>query len=86
MKYVVFEQERTGLKMPVLFPDHITHSSVKIEGVKAISAGFCLIGGNEIITILSNKSDSLNLGPAQDDKGLLIATLCNAGTYAFLTY
>lgn len=86
MKYVVFEQERTGLKMPVLFPDHITHSSVKIEGTKAISAGFCLIGSNGIITILSNKSDSLNLGPAQGDKGLLIATLCNAGMYAFLTY
>lgn len=40
MKYVVFEQEKTGLKMPVLFPDHITHSSVKIEGTKVVSAVF----------------------------------------------
>lgn len=86
MKYVVFEQEKTGLKMPVLFADHITHSSVKIEGAKVVSAGFCLIGTEETISVGTGKSDSLNIGPAQGDRELIIATLCNAGMYAFLSY
>lgn len=86
MKYVVFEQEKTGLKMPVLFPDHVTHSTVKIEGMKVVSAGFCLIGGDEIVTIPLKISDSLNIGPAKADKGLIVATLCNAGVYAFLNF
>lgn len=86
MKYVVFEQEGTGLKMPVLFPDHVTHSMVNIEGMKIVSAGFCLISGDEIVTILSDISDSLNIGPAKGDKELIVATLCNAGVYAFLSF
>jgi len=86
MKYVVFEQEGTGLKMPVLFPDHVTHSMVNIEGMKIVSAGFCLISGDEIVTIPSDISDSLNIGPAKGDKELIVATLCNAGVYAFLSF
>lgn len=84
MKYVIFEQERTGLKMPVLFPDHVTHSSITIEGSKPISAGFCLVGGCEIITILPEGSDSLKLEPGEHDRELIISTLSNAGVYAFL--
>ncbi|WP_147382095.1 hypothetical protein [Parabacteroides sp. AF48-14] len=86
MKYVVFEQERTGLKMPVLFPDHVTHSEIKIEGTKVVSAGFCLVGTEEIVTILQERSDSLNIGPAKGDRELIIAVLCNAGVYAFMNY
>lgn len=86
MKYVVFEQEGTGLKMPVLFPNHVTHSQVEISGMKVVSAGFCFIGGDEIVTISSDVSDSLNIGPAKGDKELIIATLCNAGVYAFLNF
>ena len=37
MKYVIFEQEKTGLKMPVIFPDHVTHNAITIEaGVSRI--------------------------------------------------
>lgn len=38
MKYIILEQIRTGLKMPVIFPDHITHSSITIEGTPPVSA------------------------------------------------
>lgn len=84
MKYVVFEQESTGLKMPVIFPDHVTHSQVKIEGVKPVSAGFCLVGTDELVTVLPDESESLQLGPVPGDRELLISVLCNAGVYAFL--
>lgn len=86
MKYIVFEQEGTGLKMPVVFPDHITHSTIKIEGARPVSAGFCLLGTEELVTIGTGKSDSLNLAPMVGDRDLIIAVLCNAGVYAFLNY
>lgn len=86
MKYVVFEDVKTGLKMPVVFPDHITHSTIKIEGANPISAGFCLVGTEEIVSIGNGGSESLNLSPAVGDRELIIAVLCNAGMYAFMGF
>jgi|GEM_PF-3043409 len=86
MKYVVFENMNTGLKMPVIFPDHITHSTIKIDDAKPVSAGFCIVGTEEIVTIGTGKSDSLNLSPATGDRELIIAVLCNAGMYAFMGF
>lgn len=86
MKYVVFEDINTGLKMPVVFPDHITHSAIKIDCAKPVSAGFCIVGTEEIVTIGTGKSDSLNLSPAAGDRELIIAVLCNAGIYAFMGF
>lgn len=86
MKYVVFELGSTGLKMPVVFPDHVTHSQIKIEGASPVSAGFCLVGTEEIVTIGTGKSDSLNLTPMAGDRELIIAVLCNAGMYAFVGF
>nr|DAV64459.1 MAG TPA: hypothetical protein [Caudoviricetes sp.] len=84
MKYIVFEQDLTGLKMPVVFPDHITHSQIKIEGSRPVSAGFCQVGTEEIVTIEPHKSDSLNLAPMPGDRELIVAVFCNAGIYAFM--
>lgn len=84
MKYIVFEQESTGLKMPVVFPDHVTHSQISIEGTRPVSAGFCLVGTEELVTIGTGKSDSLNLAPLAGDRELIVAALCNAGMYAFM--
>ena len=86
MKYIVFEQEGTGLRMPVLFPDHVTHSQIAIDGAKPVSAGFVLIGGDNIVTVFPDKSESLNMGPIQGDRELILATLSGAGIYAFLEY
>lgn len=86
MKYIVFEQEGTGLRMPVLFPDHVTHCQMEIEGAKPVSAGFVLIGGDNIVTVSPQKSESLNMGPVEGDRELILATLSGAGIYAFLKY
>ena len=86
MKYIVFQEMNTGSKMPIIFPDHITHSTIKIDGAKPVSAGFCLVGTEEIVTIVTGKSDSLNLSPAVGDRELIIAVLCNAGMYAFMNF
>lgn len=86
MKYIIFEEERTGIFSPVLFPEHVTHSDIKIIGTKPISAGFCILGGEDIISILPEISDSLQIGPGENDKRLIIATLANSGMYDFLKY
>lgn len=86
MKYIIFEQVNTGLKMPVIFPDHITHSSVIIEGAQPVSAGFCQIEVKNIIGILPQISESLNIGPHPGDRELLISLLRNEGMYAFIRF
>lgn len=83
MKYVVFEYENTGLKMPVIFPDHVTHADVKINNAKPVSAGFALLGTEEVVTVTGD-SESLGIAAANGDRELLIATLANAGMYAFM--
>lgn len=40
MKYVIFEQDRTGFKESVILGEHTVHSSVKVEGAKPVSAGY----------------------------------------------
>lgn len=86
MKYIIFEQIKTGLKMPVIFPDHITHSSIAIEGTQPVSAGFCQLEVKNIIGILPQISVSLNLGPHPGDCELLISLLRNEGMYAFMSF
>jgi len=83
MKYVIFEQEKTGLKMPVIFPDH---NAITIEGAQPVSAGFCFIDPEMILSISSESSDSLSLGPLPEDRELIIAMLMDMGMYAFLRF
>lgn len=85
MKYVIFK--RNTMFCPVIIPEHITHSQVKLEGCLVHSAGFFYIGGNEpedIVTVLPDSSDSLGIGPKIGDKELLVATLAGFGVYAFM--
>ncbi len=81
MKYIIFQQEKTGLKMPVIFPDHVTHASVKIEGAHPVSAGFFKLKN---VAIYKQPSESLKLSPKKGDRELLIFALMDAGMYAFM--
>jgi hypothetical protein len=79
--------------MPVVFPEHIAHSQVKLEdnipeeGEKqlyapAISAGFWGIRGGKVETY--GKSDSLELSTHRRDADLITKSLAGAGTSHFL--
>jgi len=71
--------------MPVIFPEHVTHSTVKIDDCVADSAGFFAIKNG--ITILDEGSESLKLSPNKErDEQLIVATLMNMGIYAFVVY
>jgi len=38
MKYIIFKDNKSGLIMPIVFNEHVTHSQVKVEGATPISA------------------------------------------------
>ena len=40
MKYIIFKEK--NMLHPVVFADHTTHSQIKIEGAKPVSAGFVM--------------------------------------------
>lgn len=80
MKYVIFEQK--DLLMPVIVPDHITHSQVKIEGATPVSAGFLAIKNGKV-TEVYGKSESMKLSPMTRDKDLLEKALKDMGTMYF---
>ena len=80
MKYVVFK--RGSLYLPVIVPEHVTHSEISIEGATPVSAGFCHTDRLVIPTVSEEGSESLNLNPASNDTLLLTAALCN-GTISF---
>lgn len=82
MKYIIFKQR--NMMLPVIIPDHITHADVKVEGAVPYSAGFFLLGTEDIVTIAPAKSDSLGIGPKDGDRELIIAALANCGMYAFM--
>ena len=83
MKYIIFKHK--DLLMPVIFPDHITHSQIKIEDAIPISAGFVAIDLNGFTNVYG-ESDSLNLIPHEEDRFLLDNSLNNRGTVSFLNY
>lgn len=63
MKYVIFKQKQ--LLMPVIIPEHVTHSQIKIVGAKPISAGFFENESGIVNTF--GKSESLNLKSKPED-------------------
>jgi hypothetical protein len=81
MKYIIFQCGPTY--MPIIFPNHVTHSQVKIVGAVAISAGFFYKTSSGICT--SGVSESLGLAPHSRDARLIDLALLNAGTSSFLT-
>lgn len=85
MKYIIFKDEKTGLVQPVIFGEHTTHSQVKIEGAKPVSAGFCHLSAKGGLSITGD-SESLGLKPDTKDGAWLSMMLCDAGTSFFLDY
>lgn len=83
MKYVIFEDKKSRLLHPVIFGEHTTHSEIKIEGCKPVSAGFFHLS-KKTLTV-SGESESLKLKPVLPrDRGLLIHALMDMGTAFFI--
>lgn len=83
MKYIIFEN-KNKLKMPVIFPDHITHNQVRIEGAEPVSAGYCGFEVDGEVVVSSSPSTSLNLSPKKEDAELLTKAVLSYGTYVFM--
>jgi len=80
MKYVIFEYPN-GARFPVIFGNHTTHSTIKLEMEKGtyarpISAGEFKIGPHGVETF--GESSSLHLKPRKTDARMLLFTLTNA--------
>jgi hypothetical protein len=85
MKYVKF-QHKAGLKAILVFPDHVTHSTVRLAqpGYKAVSAGFWhYVEGTKLIAT-HGESESLGMKPEPEDGALIFATLQGLPTSFFL--
>lgn len=82
MKYVIFKH-KTGCLMPVITPQHVTHSSISIEDAIPVSAGFFTHSFVEG-AFVHGESESLKLRPLLGDAELLNAVFNNSGMYAFL--
>ncbi len=85
MKYVIYK--RKDLFLPVTFPDHVTHSQVKIdwdEFVEVYSAGFFSLDLLGLPRILPGKSESLQVGPSKSDEEILRRFYLNCETSFFI--
>lgn len=74
--------------MPVIFPDHITHSSIKIneDEIEVFSAGFVDLNLKGTVTVLPEPSESLKIGPSPMDEQILNRAMMNFGTAYFLDF
>lgn len=71
VKYIVFDVN--GIPTAMVFPSHVQHKDVTINGAKPVSAGFAyIVNKDEVYT--SGNSISLNLTSRKEDASL-IATL-----------
>lgn len=79
MKYVMFTQEKSGIKIPILASNVISHADIQAgKGFIATSAGFF-----DIKTMRTcGRSESLDLHPEKDDS--LIIQLVLASNEAVL--
>lgn len=81
MKYVVFKFR--SIYIPVIVPNHCTHSQVKIVGATAVSAGHFIF--REGHSVAYGESESMQLQSVPDrDTALLRLLLSNAPTSSFL--
>jgi hypothetical protein len=83
MKYIIFKDTVSGLIQPVLFGEHTTHSSVKLDRAKPVSAGF--FDFSKGIPTIYGKSVSLNLEPGVDDLDYITKMFLNLGTMYFIS-
>lgn len=93
MKYVIFkkEDEIGETFYPILMPEHITHSSVKIEENEKLtvySAGFCYIDQKtKLLKVDKEKTSiSLKIGPKKGDFYILNNIILETGIYGFQNY
>lgn len=85
MKYIVFEDDKTGIKEPVIFGDHTTHSQVMVERAHPISAGYFMFDKDGIVSTYGD-AQSLGLTPQDGDATLLYYVLQDMGTAFFLDF
>lgn len=84
MKYIIFEDERTGLLQPVIFGEHTTHSRVEVERARPIGAGFFSFENGQ--PGVYGGSVSLNLESSEADLDLIIKMFLNMGTAFFIPF
>lgn len=82
MKYVIFKYKT--IYIPVIVPEHCTHSQIKIEGAEPISAGYFKVDSGVLVETYS-WSESLNLYPHKRDATLLSAVIMRLSSSCFLT-
>ena len=78
MKYIVFKSKM--MVMPVIFPDHITHSQMLMQSAVPISAGFINM---QTFDAYSN-SESLKLKPHPLDTQILQMALSQYPVSCFM--
>ena len=75
------------LFMPIIFPEHVTHSQIKIEEAEPISAGFVTFSSLGLPKVdMTKGSDSLKLMPHERDEDLLENAMLGMGTNAFMDW
>lgn len=89
MKYIVVKN-KTGLVQCLVFSENITHfvaaSSLRSEGYKPVSAGFCYFERGRFRTVLGRTSVSLKLEPQVQDEYVLNKMLNNSCLSEFLDF
>ena len=81
MKYVIFKSK--GTYNPVVFPDHIAHSQIKMDECEVFSSGFIELGHFGIKRVYG-RSESLDIGRSELDFDILQKWYLNMGTSSFL--
>jgi hypothetical protein len=86
MKYIIFKDTVSGLTQPVLFGEHTSHSQIRVERAKPVSAGFFTVSGENDKPCIYGESDSLNLTPATGDLEYILMALADVGALFFIGY
>ncbi len=87
MKYVMFTNYRTGVRVPVIFSDYLAHSEIGMESLvwEATSAGFVSVhNAHNARDICFGESKSLGLSFAPGDSSIILSEL--AGTAASMRF
>ena len=72
----MFEDEKSHWRFPVLFPEHVTHSQMAMEGAKPVSGGFVNLKDFTVY----GESKSLKMKSNPRDAEWIIATLANCSS------
>jgi hypothetical protein len=87
MKYIIFGHRlgQSGAQyMPVIFPEHVSHSQLLLEESEPVSAGFVEFEGTKVVSVYGTAGSMKDLAPHSRDKYLLEQTMKEATLCAFL--